>query len=817
MAFGSKRGDFYPATAAVTNPFAGTGSIAVTAGDLGIAAFVERGNLTVGTGTDNLGNTWTPVSNGVDAGTATLRIYYCRFPSSGTLTSVSFTTTASNDDAAIAIPIFEGPFAESPLDKNPDPIQNDVASPLVFPPTGVLSQADELIVGVLSSANGVADSNITKTPMLFASDAGGTGANSVHAYIGYQVVSSTDSVTPSWTTSAIGGSTVLATLSFKGDSGQKTLTANALTNSSPDLGTATFDIPNKTLAATELANTSPVLGAPAFTSIHALTANELINSLPDFGAPALLAIVPLTASGLVVEQENTVLLLHFDGSDGSTNFVDATGRHTVTPTGSAQIDTAWSQFGGSSIYIPDSSYISTEVSADDYTFGTGDFTIDFRCVLDDLSVAWTYHNLVYFWGGGNIICIALQSNGSAAGKLAFIYGGEGELISTPYIYVADTPYHITLARHGTETKMFVDGQQVGSTYTDNHNYGSNSYLRLGADFNGGGTLNGWLDEVRILKGRAAWTENFTPPIAPYALSLPAVILQQAHTLTAAALENTAPVLDAPAFSVGAATLVASEFIAGAPVLDAPALVANASLSANELVNTSPVLDAPAFAQICNLIASELINQAPELGVPTTGVISHLVANELANTAPVLDAVPFAQSHAIIASDLINTAPLLPVLNIGGDITFIAADLINTAPTFPVLYLGGMPTDLNLGDYTLDSGLNAFAACDRIYLCSQDPDGSFANAVAYALGEKTLGAGNVFGSISDGSPTGRKITSVPITDGDVYDDGTVSHWAAVDYTNSRFMASSALAGSGVVYAGQKFRLPAITVHLPSELQ
>jgi hypothetical protein len=79
-----------------------------------------------------------------------------------------------------------------------------------------------------------------------------------------------------------------------------------------------------------------------------------------------------------------------------------------------------------------------------------------------------------------------------------------------------TWYHIAVTRSGTNTKLFVNGSQEGSTYTDSNVYvnGLNRPV-LGADGLTIGTspFNGYIDDLRITKGIARYTSNFTPPTA----------------------------------------------------------------------------------------------------------------------------------------------------------------------------------------------------------------------------------------------------------------------------------------------------------------
>jgi hypothetical protein len=84
----------------------------------------------------------------------------------------------------------------------------------------------------------------------------------------------------------------------------------------------------------------------------------------------------------------------------------------------------------------------------------------------------------------------------------------------------NTWYHLALARTGIATKMFLNGVQEGPTFAnDSYNYvapiGTHPFFGIyGLD----GTSYGWIgnmDEIRISKGIARWTSNFTPPTVPY--------------------------------------------------------------------------------------------------------------------------------------------------------------------------------------------------------------------------------------------------------------------------------------------------------------
>jgi hypothetical protein len=58
-------------------------------------------------------------------------------------------------------------------------------------------------------------------------------------------------------------------------------------------------------------------------------------------------------------------------------------------------------------------------------------------------------------------------------------------------------------------------------------FNSTGLLRVGSRDPATGSplyFNGWIDEVRISKGIARWTSNFTPPTAPYSVDDPNTVL-----------------------------------------------------------------------------------------------------------------------------------------------------------------------------------------------------------------------------------------------------------------------------------------------------
>ena len=213
--------------------------------------------------------------------------------------------------------------------------------------------------------------------------------------------------------------------------------------------------------------------------------------------------------GAVAAGDNTVLCLPMDGSDGSTTFTDSSfyGR-TVTANGNAQIDTAQSKFGGASgLFDGSGDYLRFSGTIDEFSFGTGDFTVMFWVRP---GTATGNQALIDFRVGNAGAYPMLLTSGT---QLQYYFNSGFQI--TGGTLSANTWYHVCLTRSGSSTKLFVDGTQIGSTYTNSSSCvcGTNGPY-IGFD-NASYYYNGWMDDLVILKGTALYTANFTAPTSAY--------------------------------------------------------------------------------------------------------------------------------------------------------------------------------------------------------------------------------------------------------------------------------------------------------------
>ena len=117
----------------------------------------------------------------------------------------------------------------------------------------------------------------------------------------------------------------------------------------------------------------------------------------------------------------------------------------------------------------------------------------------------------------------------------------------------------------------------------------------------------------------------------------------------------------------------------------------------------------------------------------------------------------------------------------------------------------------LNDYVLDNGLTKLdTEGDRLDICSQEPT-TYAEATStYTLGNKTSLS---IGAPADRAPSGRKVTVAAITDGTVTGTDDATHWAIVDVSEERLLATGALAASQAVTEDNTFTLAAFDIGIP----
>ena len=210
---------------------------------------------------------------------------------------------------------------------------------------------------------------------------------------------------------------------------------------------------------------------------------------------------------------NTTFLLNMADAQA----IDSAAQNNLTLYGTAKTSTGQAKFGNTSLLLDGNSDYA--IFPNGATGGAGDWTIEmfifpanvgsgeFGTILDNRpdDTNGTYQTLVL-----------------AAATLKFYVGGSGASyrITSDDSLSANTWYHVALCKSGSSTKLFIDGTQTGSTFTDNVTYVNIGRTIIGAEasFDSSGIddfFNGYIDEMR-LSSFARYTSNFTAPAEPFA-------------------------------------------------------------------------------------------------------------------------------------------------------------------------------------------------------------------------------------------------------------------------------------------------------------
>jgi hypothetical protein len=117
----------------------------------------------------------------------------------------------------------------------------------------------------------------------------------------------------------------------------------------------------------------------------------------------------------------------------------------------------------------------------------------------------------------------------------------------------------------------------------------------------------------------------------------------------------------------------------------------------------------------------------------------------------------------------------------------------------------------LNDRVFDNGLTVLdTEANAIHITSQE-----ATDYTDATSTSTLGNSTSLsiGAPQDRSGGGREVVVAAITDGSVTGTGTATHYAIVDTSNSRLLATGSLTASQAVTSGNTFTLSSVAIGIP----
>lgn len=197
--------------------------------------------------------------------------------------------------------------------------------------------------------------------------------------------------------------------------------------------------------------------------------------------------------------DNVVLLMHMDGANNSSSFIDEKG-HAVTDVGGTLLKSAAKAFGTTSAYFSGTTHLEI-ASSSDFSLSS-DFTIE----------TWAYvspANQTYD-------CLLAFDNG----WYFQIYNGYFRFANASVAFMESSAalptnawIHIAVCRSGNTLTLYINGN-VSATTTNTGTLGTTGKLYIGQ--NGTGyKYDGYLDEIRITKGVARYTSAFSVPTSAF--------------------------------------------------------------------------------------------------------------------------------------------------------------------------------------------------------------------------------------------------------------------------------------------------------------
>lgn len=203
------------------------------------------------------------------------------------------------------------------------------------------------------------------------------------------------------------------------------------------------------------------------------------------------------------------MLLHGDGTNGAQNntFIDSsTNNFTITRNGNTT-QGSFSPYGSnwSNYFNGTTDYLTTNATSA-LNIGSGDVTIE----------AWIYlssYAANAYWvidqSSNPRVSMAINSTGklTSIGWFAVVY------TSTSSVSL-NTWTHVALVRQSGTWYGYINGASAGGSATDSTNYNSTAAPQIGDNSDGRNYFNGYISNLRVVKGTAVYTTAFTPSTTP---------------------------------------------------------------------------------------------------------------------------------------------------------------------------------------------------------------------------------------------------------------------------------------------------------------
>ena len=215
--------------------------------------------------------------------------------------------------------------------------------------------------------------------------------------------------------------------------------------------------------------------------------------------PSTTPLTAITNTSLLTCQSNRLI-------DKSTNAFTITkaGDTLISPAIPFTANSSYSTYG--STYFDGTGDYLTIPSNSAFAFGTGDFTVEF----------WVYLSVAVTSGEYSMLDCASSGQFGVSIQSTTIRATVTTITSYTFTQTltASVWYHIAFCRVGTTLTCYVNGISIG-TNTVSNSFTSPNTLNIGRNAGANNSfVNGYISDLRIVKGTAVYTGTFTPSTTP---------------------------------------------------------------------------------------------------------------------------------------------------------------------------------------------------------------------------------------------------------------------------------------------------------------
>lgn len=235
--------------------------------------------------------------------------------------------------------------------------------------------------------------------------------------------------------------------------------------------------------------------------------------------------------------EYTILHLKGEGPNNGTQIVDSSTRNSqITLNGNVKISTNKAVGGNSSIYFDGNASFLSLADHSDWDFGTENFTIDAWVILDDLS---SQRKIIsQFNTGYNYLHMGFDHTMGLVFTINDPWGTSKVYLKENSVanWQTNTWYHVAVVRNGDTWSLYKDGVLLATqVYSGSYADVANPLMIGDMDYAGHYYWKGYIDELRVSRGIARWTQNFTPPLPKpeitFSIDNESIIYNSGETIT----------------------------------------------------------------------------------------------------------------------------------------------------------------------------------------------------------------------------------------------------------------------------------------------